>query len=713
MKVNGNDREGMQDQQAAWTEWTENLPKRPEIPSDEPEDKQRTVQSPEGTLPKLRMALANSLPALKSALGGLAQRSHTSPPSSRGLPANPVLRDILLGVLLALSVAVLLVIITYVLLVIRGSFGNPSVPWTIGLVVFALLHGGGASLTVPPIPSLLGLGGSAELGLPVSSFALLPFVVLLVTSRYVAQRAQTAYIFALATALSYAVIVGLFAALGSGSVEAGEGVNVEFAADPVSAAMRALIWAGIGAMLGAAVPHGPLLPVRVRQVIQGSLAAIGLSVGLTLLLTVIAALVSLLGGDGSWQQATDWSPLDSESAPEGGAAASLGNALAFFGAMVALLPSALGTLWLLAHGVPVGFQDTSSLSQLPLIGPALADMPLRVSLLGTWPWGASWRLLLLGPVVGLVVGGMLATQGSPRTDRWWQGALVAVPYALIALLVAFFARLTADLTLAVATLSVTLGASLPWLLLLLPVGGALGALGGYVVRDRGNEVWAARPRLTFLLTGIICATVLLLSLPSLMVSGPPVSEDLASSSTPVADSPLEPPLPEAVPTNGENIGPEKLDFEEPRKDSKSSPPEQPQAERQPVGIGEPVNVGDMEWVVTEARRDSQITPESGEVQQGDFMVVNFALTNNSDEQVRLYPSFFGLIGSQGRRFEIDHRTSRQVPSGRKLFSAPVDPGATLTGMVVFEVEPKASGFRLQLGDGRQLPQENGYVDLGT
>jgi hypothetical protein len=629
------------------------------------------------------------------------------------LPANPVLRDILLGVLLALFVAILLVVITYVLLALRGSFGNPSVPWTLGLVVFALLHGGGASLTVPPVPSLLGLGGSAELGLPVSSFALLPLIVVLVASRYVAQRAQTAHVFAAATALSYAVIVGIFAALGSSSVEAGEGVNVEFAADPLATAMRALVWAGIGAMLGVAVSHGPLLPVRIRQVIRGSLAAVGISVGLTLLLTVIAALLSSLGGDGPVQQATDWSPLNSESMREGGAAASLGNALAFFGSMVALLPSALGTLWLLAHGVPVGFPDTSSLSQLPLIGPALADVPLQVSLLGTWPWGASWRLLLLGPVVGLVIGGMLATQGSPRADRWWQGAVVTVPYVLIALLVALFTRLTADLTLAVATLRITLGASLPWLLLILPVGGVLGALGGYVVRDRGNEVSAARPRRTFLLTGIICATILLLSLPSLMVNGPPASEKLASSSTLGADSPLEPPLPETVPTRGDNAQPGELDFEAPRKDSKSSPPERLQTERQPVGIGEPVTVGSMEWVVTEARRDNQITAESGEIQQGDFMIVDFDLTNNSDQQVRLYPSFFGLIGSQGRRFEIDHRTSRQVPSGRKLFSTPVNAGGKLTGRLVFEVEPRASGFRLQLGDGRQLPQENGYVDLGT
>lgn len=712
IKVYGNDQEGMQEHQGAWTEWSENLPKRPEVHSDEPRDQQRTIETPDGIWPRVRMALANNLATLKSAVGGLARRSHASTTFSRTLLANPVLRDILLGVLVALSVATLLVIVTYAMLALHGSFGNPSVPWTLGLVVFALLHGGGASLTVPPIPSLLGLGGSAELGLPVLSFALLPLVVLLVTSRYVAQRAQTPYLFALSTALSYMVIVGLFAGLGSGSVEAGEGVNLEFAADPLAAAMRALIWAGIGAMLGAAVPQGPLLPARTRQVIRGSLAAVGISVGLTLILALGVAVTSL-GGEEPVQQATDWPIMDSESLPEGGVAAILGNALAFLGGLVALVPTTLGTLWLMAHGLPVGFQDTSSISQLPLIGPALADVPLRVSLLGTWPWGAAWRLLLLGPLVGLVAGGMLAAQGSPRTDRWWQGALVAVPYALIALLVALFARLTADLTLSVATLSITLGASLPWLLFLLPVGGVLGALGGYLVKDSGREVSAAHPRRTFLLTGITCATVLVLSLPSMLISRPPASEELASSSTLGADAPLESPLPETIPTQGENTAPRELDFEASPKDSKSSPPEQRQAESQPAGIGESVTVGDMVWVVTAARKENQITAESGEVQQGDFMIVEFDLTNNSDEQVRLYPSFFSLIGSQGRRFEIIYRMSRQVPSERKLFSTPINPGAKLTGRVVFEVEPKASEFWLQLGDGRQLPQENGYVELGT
>jgi len=135
--------------------------------------------------------------------------------------------------------------------------------------------------------------------------------------------------------------------------------------------------------------------------------------------------------------------------------------------------------------------------------------------------------------------------------------------------------------------------------------------------------------------------------------------------------------------------------------------------RWPEMIGEAVTVGEMEWVITAASRENQITQESGEALQGNFMVVDFDLSNNSNEQVRLYPSSFSLLGSQGRRFEIISNMSRYVPSDRRPFSQLVAPGTNLTGRVIFEVESRASGFRLQLGDGRQFPQENGYVDLGS
>jgi len=50
-------------------------------------------------------------------------------------------QDALLGVLLALSCAALLVAAIYAWLAIRGTFSDSSVPGTIGLALFALLHG--------------------------------------------------------------------------------------------------------------------------------------------------------------------------------------------------------------------------------------------------------------------------------------------------------------------------------------------------------------------------------------------------------------------------------------------------------------------------------------------------------------------------------------------------------------------------------------------
>jgi len=100
-------------------------------------------------------------------------------------------RDVLLGLGLAVACAGFLVAALYALLAVRGAFSDPSTPSTIGLALFALIHGGAASVDVPPTPSLLGLGGSLRLGPPTTSFALLPFLVSLLGARFVAERART------------------------------------------------------------------------------------------------------------------------------------------------------------------------------------------------------------------------------------------------------------------------------------------------------------------------------------------------------------------------------------------------------------------------------------------------------------------------------------------------------------------------------------------
>ncbi len=285
------------------------------------------------------------------------------------------------------------------------------------------------------------------------------------------------------------------------------------------------------------------------------------------------------GIDGPAPETPPEAPSEAPAAPEEPAGSAEGgsarDALSLFGGLMLLTPSALGTLWLLAHGVPVGVQDAAALSSLPLVGPALADAPLRASLLGTsWPFGFAWRLLLLGPATGLVLGGMVAARGAPRPERWRQGAMIAVPYTLVAALVAVLAHLTADLTLAGASLSVSFGASLPWLLCLLPAGSLLGVLGGHVGRLGGEGVPAARPRLAFLTTTAVSTAVLLLSLLSLLGPGPPSGRELLGSAVP-GDDTLGPSASQTDPaTQGEAPLPEMPEIEPPPSDpAAAAPPE--------------------------------------------------------------------------------------------------------------------------------------------
>lgn len=243
---------------------------------------------------------------------------------SRLWPANAG-REILTGVLVAVAVAVLTLGLVYALLALRGAFTDPSVSRTLGLLVLSLIHGGALWATVPAGPSLLGIGGSLELGLPVTSFALLPFVALLVLGRIVARRTETTVLFACATALTYALVVGVLAALGTASGEgAGEGAAIQVAADPLSTSWRAFLLAILGVLVGAAVPHGPLLPARPRQVTRGAFAAFGISLAIAMLLTVVLLLVQ--GGDAPAQQLTDGQQgqLVQENSPVGGSLAAIG-----------------------------------------------------------------------------------------------------------------------------------------------------------------------------------------------------------------------------------------------------------------------------------------------------------------------------------------------------------------------------------------------------
>lgn len=516
---------------------------------------------------------------------GAATREISHPTQGReGGRALPELRfpgagrDIMLGGLLALACAALLVAALYAVLAARGAFSDTAVPGALGLVLFALMHGGGASLDVPPIPALFGMGGSVRLGLPTTSFALVPFFVSLIAGRLLGRRARTVALFALAAALAYALVLAALAALGAASSETG-GVTVRFSPDPLSAALRGFLWVGLGTMVGAAASRGPLLPAWVRQVLRGALWAVGISLAITLAIAVIVGLIQGSGGPSPVERVPQALPGPSL----GGG--STGETLAAIGAVFALLPVALGNLWLLAHGVPVGFQNAPDLAGIPLVGEALSAVPLRVALLGEWPWGGAWRLLLLGPLVGLLVGGLVAARGAPPGARWQRGALVALPYAVIALLAAVLFGASADLTLVeAANVEVAFRASLVWLLLLVPVGAALGALGGLL---SGSDAFPTpHPNRAFVAASVASGLLVLASLPvflaTLSPGGPQPPGPLASGGQPAMGQSASDESPGPTTPDPSDTSPPPGEATSPEPTTVSPPPEPADSEADPA-----------------------------------------------------------------------------------------------------------------------------------
>ena len=85
---------------------------------------------------------------------------------------------------------------------------------------------------------------------------------------------RTPLLFILVATVAYSVIVAIVAVLGGASSEAGD-VTISLAPSPFSNGIRGFLWVGLGTTIGMAVTHGPMLPAQVRQVLRGSLWAVG------------------------------------------------------------------------------------------------------------------------------------------------------------------------------------------------------------------------------------------------------------------------------------------------------------------------------------------------------------------------------------------------------------------------------------------------------
>jgi outer membrane biosynthesis protein TonB len=495
----------------------------------------------------------------------------------RSLSAEPT-REALLGGLLALGVALALIVGFYVLLLIRWAIGAGDAPGMGGLIGFVAAHGGALFAKVPPVPELLGIGGSLKIDPPTTSIALLPFVLLLVGSWVLSRRERSFVVFALVATVCYSFILAVVALLSRATLSAGEGTEITFSATPLSAALHGLLIAGLGTLVGLVAARGPFLPDRARQVLRGALVAVGISVILAMLLAMLVLAGTAvpdnplegLRQDGDSQPSENAQP-DGSRASDGGVRDTISGVAAAIGGVFALLPAGVGTLWLLAHGLPVGLQNAPDLSGIPLVGEALKDVKLSASLLGHWPFAGTWRLLLLAPVVGLVLGGAVAAHDAPPSHRWRYGALIAIPYTTIVLLTAILASLSVSLSVAGLDLDVAFGASLAWTLLVMPVAAGLGAAGALLAR-RGS-IPAPHPQWVGVITACACSVLLLGTLPLVASSSsdvPAPDEALAPQSDPPAKSSVPAPDLEEPPPATENVP-------EPDFSPSPKPPERPDA----------------------------------------------------------------------------------------------------------------------------------------
>ena len=176
-----------------------------------------------------------------------------------------------------------------------------------------------------------------------------------------------------------------------------------------------------------------------------------------------------------------------------------------------------------------------------------------------------------------------------------------------------------------------------------------------------------------------------------------------------AGTPQAPPAEE--PAQGEEAARER-----PEPAAEPEPEPEPEPEEAPaVPMGTPVTAGDLEWNVTNARYATELASqfgEFGENKTGNFVVVDFLVTNNGNEATTVASQSVALLDGQGRRSETDTDAFEYVDPAKNVFLEQVNPGVTGEGEVIFSVAPDAGEFVLEVGDASFFGGETGRVNLG-
>lgn len=131
-----------------------------------------------------------------------------------------------------------------------------------------------------------------------------------------------------------------------------------------------------------------------------------------------------------------------------------------------------------------------------------------------------------------------------------------------------------------------------------------------------------------------------------------------------------------------------------------------------LAVGEPLEVGDATWIIENASQASELSAKFAPTETGNFVVVNFSFTNNSDEAVSMDETYLTLIDSQNRRSESDPDKFEYIPDSRYLFYENVNPGVTRQGQAIFTVAPNATEFTIEATSTEIFSDKAGFVSLG-
>jgi hypothetical protein len=153
-----------------------------------------------------------------------------------------------------------------------------------------------------------------------------------------------------------------------------------------------------------------------------------------------------------------------------------------------------------------------------------------------------------------------------------------------------------------------------------------------------------------------------------------------------------------------------------KKQEKPQQKERPAALKEKMAtVGQEVRAGDMLWVVNDAYYTTELPDIFGIAppKEGNFVVVDFTLTNQRNEAVTLDQSHLILKDSTGNTYQADTDTFSFIPVEKDIFLTQINPDVAQEGRVIFSVGPDAQGFVLTLDDLELLEDAQAKVDLGT